>query len=68
MPIYLWIDELSQLEVEVLRSHGEYGNSPQGDELPEGEDREKPRKWKRLISGGQTTQKGPTWGPGKGYW
>ena len=50
MPMYVWVDEETSYEVEVLRSFDDYKVPPEDNDLPE-EERGKERKWKKLIKG-----------------
>ncbi len=65
MPQYLWKDEKSGTEKEVLRSFQEYEVPPTEEEAPElvGTD----PKWVRVMSGGQKVIRANGWGK-KGYW
>jgi predicted nucleic acid-binding Zn ribbon protein len=67
MPQYEWRCDACKVETTVIRSFQEYKEPPTEDEVPKS-DTPCSHVWERLIGRGQTTVKGASWGPGKGYW
>lgn len=67
MPIYVWLDKLSGLEVDILREFAEYQDAPKDEDLPE-EEKGKERQWEKQLGTGIRMVKGDNWGPGKGRW
>lgn len=67
MPMYTWVDKLTGLEIDILRSFSQYQDEPKDEDLPE-EERAKVREWVKQLGAGIRMVKGDTWGPGKGHW
>lgn len=66
MPMYLWQDKETGLEIEVLRPFSEYEEPPSEEELPIAEQGKK-RDWVRLINTAPHVTRAPGFGK-KGYW
>lgn len=67
MPLYLFQDKATGLEVEVMRDYDNYRMPPTEEELPESE-RGKPRDWVKLIAKGIRVTRGTGWRGMKGRW
>ncbi len=68
MPMYLWRDNVTTKEIEVIRGFKEYEVPPTKEEAPLSEEEFSAANWERLLSGGIKKQHGDNWGPGKGKW
>lgn len=66
MPLYTWVDEITDYEIDILRNFDGYQDPPADEDLPL-EERGKQRSWKRLITGKVTVRKPAGWGS-KGNW
>jgi hypothetical protein len=67
-PLYVWYDETSKKEIEILRPFAGYQEPPTEEEArAEGLDPEK-AKWEKRLGRGIRVTKSDSWGPGKGNW
>lgn len=67
MPIYVWYDKLSGLEVDILRDFDKYKEEPTDEDLPEKE-RGKERDWEKHMGTGIRVTRGRNWSGSKGNW
>jgi predicted nucleic acid-binding Zn ribbon protein len=70
MPMYTYKDKNTDVKVDVIRTFDEMEQVPTLEECGEKLNEEQHSKavWERVIGGGISVLKGPTWGWGKGHW
>lgn len=71
MPVYVYLDTVTEKVVEVIRGFDEYENPPEREETLDvfTEEEFLNASWKRVVSSNITVTKGKGWGWGKkGHW